>query len=191
MGQNVQRVLSELHRDHRNMGLCLSILEREANRIYDNGEMDIELMHDVMTYMTGYPDAVHHPRENRLYSELKNTHPELSPGFSQIYTDHKTIAEQGLKLRDEFEGAAAGSAVRRKTLVADALRYVETLRSHMRWEESDLFRRCEALVDNDREVDLDDDEGAGDDPLFGRQAEARFAKLFACIEEANRSPSEA
>jgi len=183
MGQNVRHVLSELHLDHRNMGLCLKILEREANRIYDNQEMDVELMHDVMTYMTGYPDAVHHPRENRLYAELKETYPELSPGFSQIYTDHKTIAEQGLALRDDIEGAAAGSAVRRNKLVADALRYVETLRSHMRWEESDLFRRCEALVSTDEDVDLGGDEGASDDPLFGGQTEARFRKLFASIEE--------
>ena len=185
MAQNVRAVLAELHADHRNMGLCLAVLEREANRIYDNEEMDIELMHDVMTYMVGYPDAVHHPRENRLYAELKQARPEHCRDLSRIYTDHQTIADRGLELRQMFEAAAAGAAVKRKQLVADALRYVETLRNHMRWEEADLFKRCGELDQYDPE-EVSDENPLADDPLFGGETEARFARLLACIEDARQ-----
>ena len=71
MDKNAAKVLAELREDHKNMALMINLLERESNRIYAGEEPDYELLQDVMHYMTVYPDAVHHPKEDRLYAELK------------------------------------------------------------------------------------------------------------------------
>ena len=71
MDNNVANVLTELRQDHRNMGLMLNLLEQESNRLFDGDDTDFELLHDVMHYMTVYPDTVHHPKEDRIYAELK------------------------------------------------------------------------------------------------------------------------
>ena len=68
--KNAAKVLAELREDHKNMALMLNLLERESNRIYEGEEPDYELLQDIMHYMTVYPDAVHHPKEDRLYAEL-------------------------------------------------------------------------------------------------------------------------
>ena len=160
------------------MALLLTVLETESNRIYTGEEPDYELVFDVMQYMTIYPDAVHHPKEDRLYAELKSVRPDLSAGFDRITVDHRSIAEKGLKLREDIESIGSGSFVRRKTVVGDALRYVNTLRSHMQWEELDLFRRCEEMAAQGHEIVVDAGFIDKSDPLFGDDVDSRFKLLF-------------
>ncbi len=178
MSNDVTRVLAELRRDHRNMNLCLDVLEREANRMYDNELPDFEIICDAMSYMTVYPDAVHHPKEDRLYAELKSVRPDLSRGFDRIADDHRKIAEEGLELRVDLESITSGSFVRRKKVVADALRYVNNLRSHMQWEELDLFNRCETMASEGHDIYFEDIFIDRVDPVFGHQTEARFNRLM-------------
>ena len=184
MSNDVMKILGELRQDHKNMALLLDLLERESNRIYEGEEPDYELIHDVMQYMTVYPDAVHHPKEDRLYAELKSVRPDLSGGFDRITVDHRSIAEQGLQLRDDIASISSGSFVRRKKVVAEALRYVNTLRSHMQWEELDLFRRCEEMASEGHDIVVDTGFVDKTDPLFGEAAEGQFKHLLDGIEKA-------
>lgn len=182
MENNVAEVLSQLREDHKNMSLMLNLIERESNRLYDGEEPDYELLHDVMHYMTVYPDAVHHPKEDRIYAELKTVRPDLSTGFARITVDHRSIAEQGTLLRDRMAAISSGSMVNRKTVVADALRYVNTLRSHMQWEELDLFRRVEEMIAEGHNVIDAAVFPQTDDPVFGDEVEKKFKRLFTNIE---------
>lgn len=184
MSKDVMQILAELRLDHRNMALLLNLLEREANRLYDGEEPDYDLMHDVMQYMTIYPDAVHHPKEDLLYAELKAARPDLSAGFEKIRNDHRDIAELGTRARDDLASIASDAFVNRKTIVADALRYVNTLRDHMRWEDTDLFRRCEEMAAAGHDLVVDSTLVGRGDPLFGEEAQARFSNLLKGIEAA-------
>jgi hemerythrin-like domain-containing protein len=178
MQTDVASILANLRQEHRNMTRLLNLLERESNRIEAEQDADIELMQDVMHYMTVYPDAVHHPKEDRIYAELKKIRPELSEGFSRITLDHHAIAEQGMQLRNDIELIQAGAMVKRKAVVRDALRYANTLRNHMQWEELDLFRRIEEMIKSGhRHLDTADWPHIAD-PVFGPQLEDRFRRLF-------------
>ena len=108
MDKNAAKVLAELREDHRNMALMLNILERQSNRIYEGEEPDYELLQDIMHYMTVYPDAVHHPKEDRIYAELKAVRPDLSTGFERITMDHRHIAELSVRLRDDIAAINSG-----------------------------------------------------------------------------------
>jgi hemerythrin-like domain-containing protein len=78
--ENVARILEELRQDLRNMALLLDLLERECDHIREGSSTDFELIHDIMHYMTTYPDTVHHPKEDLLYEELKSIRPDLAGG---------------------------------------------------------------------------------------------------------------
>ncbi|NOX67671.1 MAG: hypothetical protein GXP15_00650 [Gammaproteobacteria bacterium] len=183
MSDEIKRILDELRQDHKNMTLLLNMIEREANRIYEGGDSDFEVIQDVMHYMTVYPDAVHHPKEDRLYAELKAARPDLAAGFGRITRDHRNICENGLRLRDELDSASAGSFIRRKTLVGDALRYVNELRSHMQWEELDLFRRCDEMAAEGHVIIIDANLVSHGDPLFGERNHTEFNRLLKSIEQ--------
>ncbi|MDX1405981.1 MAG: hemerythrin domain-containing protein [Woeseiaceae bacterium] len=183
MNKNVAGVLGELRQDHRNMNLLLNLLERESNRLFDGEDTDFELLHDIMNYMTVYPDAVHHPKEDRVYAELKAVRPDLTKGFSRITVDHRNIAELGLKLRDDIASVNADAVISKNAVVSDALRYVNTLRGHMQWEELDLFRRVEEMVAEGHELIEAATFLQTPDPVFGPQVEEKFARLFESVQE--------
>ena len=182
MSNDVNKILGELREDHRNMAMLLDLIERESNLIYEGEEPDFDLVYDIMHYMTVYPDAVHHPKEDQLYAELKSIRPDLSAGFERITLDHRSISESGLKLREQLGAISAGSFVRRKTIVGNALRYVNQLRSHMQWEELDLFKRCDEMVSDGHEFIIESTVVRMSDPLFGGGSHDQFKHLLKSIE---------
>jgi len=183
MTNELASLLAELHTDHRNMASMLDVLEAESNRLYDGQDGDYELMADVMRYMTVYPDAVHHPKEDMVYAELKAVRPDLSKGFDQIVIDHRELADLGMKLRNDVEAIMSGTALRRNVVVADALRYVRRLREHMQWEERDLFIRVEEMINDGHNLIVDSELHGRMDPVFGPEVEKRFGRLFDSIQE--------
>lgn len=178
MSNEIAPILAELRQDHRNMTKLLNMLNHQAEALFDEDESDLKRMLDIMHYMTVYPDAVHHPKENRLYAELRAARPDLSKGMQRIYNEHCTIGDMSVLLRNKLEEAVAGNTVLRKAIVADALRYVESLRAHMRWEESDLFRRLDRMVADGHGVIETSTVVHRQDPLFGTNVESRFQALY-------------
>jgi len=183
MEQNVANLLSELRQDHRNMSVMLNLLELESNRLFGGEDTDFELLHDIMHYMTVYPDVVHHPKEDRIYAELKAVRPDLSSGFDRITIDHRHIAELSVRLRNDVASVNSAGVVRRKSIVADMLRYVNTLRGHMQWEELDLFRRIEEMIAEGHELLEAATFLQTSDPVFGKQVEAKFSRLYKSLEK--------
>lgn len=171
-------ILAELREDHRNIAKLLGLLDQLSEAIFDEDESGLELMADIMCYMTVYPDAVHHPKEDRLYAELRAARPDLSQGMGRVSDEHHAIGSQGKRLRDKLEMAASGNMVRRKEIVAETLRYTEALRAHMRWEESDLFRRLDRMVADGHDIVSMSKFVEQRDPVFGQKVEARFKTLF-------------
>jgi hemerythrin-like domain-containing protein len=183
MNNNVSIVLNELRQDHRNMSLMLNLLERESNRLYDDEPVDFDLIHDIMHYMTVYPDAVHHPKEDRIYAEVKAARPDLAAGFDRITVDHRSITSLSLTLRNEVDAVRSGTIVQKKQVVADLQRYVNSLRSHMQWEELDLFRRVEEMARDGHKLIEAATVLQSADPVFGPEVEENFGRLFSTVQE--------
>lgn len=187
MTDDVAKLVAELRKDHHNMRLLLDLIEREATLIYDDRSPDWDQLFDIMHYMTVYPDAVHHPKEDRLYAELKTVRPDLSAGFQRISIDHREIAESSRAIRDDIESIIAGNMVDRKAIVANTLRYVNNLRGHMQWEELDLFRRCLAMAREGHQFLTNEPDPMQHDPLFGDKVSASFEKLYQQIRRVSQS----
>lgn len=183
MTNDLASLLAELRTDHKNMTLLLDLLETESNRLYDGQDADYELMQDVMHYMTVYPDAIHHPKEDRVYAELQAVRPDLSNGLDKILVDHRDLAKLGMKIRNDIESIMSGTALRRNVIIADALRYVKRLREHMHWEEGDLFLRVEEMIHDGHALIVETDVHGNTDPVFGPETEKRFSKLYDSIQQ--------
>ena len=190
MTDDVTKLVAELRQDHHNMRLLLDLIEREATLIYDDRSPDWDLLFDIMHYMTVYPDAVHHPKEDRLYAELRAVRPDMTAGFQRISVDHREIAEAGRKIRDGVEAISAGNMVDRKEIVADTLRYVNNLRSHMQWEELDLFRRCLTMAREGHQFLTREPDPHQHDPLFGEKVAKSFENLYRQIRRSSHGAEE-
>lgn len=171
-------LLADLREDHRNMTTMLDLLERESARIRDGEKPDYELIHDIMRYMTVYSDAVHHPKEDVLYAQMKMENPELVERLARVLPEHTELARLGEALRNDVEAIASGAAVTRARIVADTVNYVANLRAHMNWEESDLFRQADSLLNAEEAMFVDISQLDKLDPVFGPEREHSFANLL-------------
>lgn len=177
MESNTQQLLQELREDHRNMALVLDVLESNVEIARADDDPDFELIDEIMHYMTVYPDAVHHPKEDLVYATLRERRPDLAVGLDDVPAEHVRIAELGTQLRNDVEAIIAGSAVRRERFIEDASEYVDRLRRHMQWEEGDLFKRVdEIFAEEDPSIDVEKFQHIKD-PVFGLEIESAFQRL--------------
>jgi hemerythrin-like domain-containing protein len=176
------RILEELREDHRNLARLLDLLEAECRDVPDDGEPDMELLLDIMHYMTVYPDAIHHPREDLVYTALREHCEDLAGGLENVPSDHREIAELGATLRKDVEAIISGAAVTRQHLLEDLVNYVGHLRRHMEWEETDLFPRADSLAKDNETATIDVSQHLGEDPVFGATTARSFTNLLANLE---------
>ncbi len=170
--------MAELREDHRNMAIVLDLLERLVDEMEAGKDPDFELFDEIMRYMTVYPDAVHHPKEDVVYEQLREKRPDLSEGLDDVPGDHRDIARLGSLLRDEVEAINAGAAVLRDTMIEDTTAYIKRLRGHMQWEEDDLFARIDKMLDAEpHQVDVSEWQHIKD-PVFELEIEAGFRRLM-------------
>lgn len=181
MKSSTRQLLAELREDHRNMAVVLNVLEKTANSAESGDDPDFELIDEIMHYMTVYPDAVHHPKEDIVYAELQTNRPDLATGLEDVPEDHWQIAALGTQLHDDVKAIVAGTAVRREQLVADLQQYVDRLRNHMRWEETDLFPRVDKMLDTDSHEFAVGQFMNIKDPVFELEVEGAFRRLMASL----------
>ncbi|MBT8068031.1 MAG: hemerythrin domain-containing protein [Gammaproteobacteria bacterium] len=185
MPSEARTMMKELREDHRNMAIVLSLLEDAVEEASAGDDPDFELVEEIMRYMTVYPDAVHHPKEDIVYGQLRSKRPDLADGLDDVPGDHADIAALGSNLRDEVEAIVAGAAVRRDKFIEDAGRYVERLRNHMSWEERDLFSRIDKMIEADpQEFDVEAFDHIKD-PVFELEVEAGFRRLLGTLKPAS------
>jgi len=181
MSKLVSKVLEELRTDHRNLTVLLNTLEREIARLKSMEDPDYELLHDIMTYMTGYPDAVHHKKEDWVYAKMAAIRPAMQRDLTRIEHDHAEISNLGSKLLSDIKAIESGTVMRRFDVVEDARAYLTRQRDHMHWEDEKLFPLIDSLKD---ELDLGtvpDRVATMADPVFGPNVEHDFRDLFEVI----------
>ena len=182
MDADARILMDELRRDHRNMAIVLDLLDQIVADMEGGKDPDCELFEEIMRYMTVYPDAVHHPKEDVMYEKLRTKRPDLADDLDHVPDDHRELARLGSLLRSEVEAINAGSAVvRRDRLIDDTAAYSRFLRKHMAWEEEDLFSRIDLMLNAEPyTVDISSIENARD-PVFELEVEAGFRRLLASL----------
>ena len=186
MTKHVSQVLDELKIDHRNLAVLLEMLEREVARLKSREDPDYDLLHDIMQYMTGYPDAVHHKKEDWIYARMASVRPAMKRDLARIEHDHAEIGNLGNKLLNDINAIESGTVMRRFDVVDDARRYLTRQRDHMRWEDEKLFPLIDSLK---AELDLSTAPSSVStmpDPVFGPSVENTFRRLFEAIQ--NEAP---
>jgi len=182
MKNAVEKLLSDLRSDHRNMALLLDALDAEIDKLTAEVEPNYSLVRDIMSYVTEYPDIVHHPKEDFVYRHLKTVRPDVHTSLERVEADHKYIEEWGLTLKHDIAALSKSVIPGRDELVAELRQYMEQLREHMYWEETELFSLADELqhYGDWSKVVLANNEIS--DPLFGSPVERKYRSLLASIQ---------
>lgn len=174
--------LERLRQDHQNFQKLLELLEAELDRIAALEREDVELMQDIMHYITRYSDRVHHPTEDLIYERMARRAPETCEQLAEVPRDHEALAGESNAFAETLRTVCDGGLVLRDDLVEQGRAYVAHLRSHMTLEERHLFPMADQVLVTADLSEVDEALDAMRDPVFGDVVEQDFRNLYESIQ---------
>ena len=175
-------VQERLGADHRNTARLLTLMAREAQRVRSALPADIDLMREVMRYLTSYSDKVHHPLEDLMFESLADIEPAARDAVARMEREHTVLAASGARLFDSLQIVADGAMASRDDIVNACDDYIESLRAHMSYENETVFPYADRALDEATWRAIAARFEAEQDPVFGPVRDADYADLLAYIE---------
>ena len=131
--------MQQLIADHRNFAVFIDILEGQADRLEAGERTDLEVVEAILGYLHRYGDQCHHPREDLLYAQLRQRHPQASEGTSGLEADHAQMHEATKRLLHEVRTVCDGSELDAYALAQRLSGFVIHYRAHFDAENEHLF----------------------------------------------------
>jgi hemerythrin-like domain-containing protein len=180
---NANQILDLLHQDHQNISRLLDIFDKQIEIMHKGEDPNYRLMQDIMHYMGHYPDAFHHPREEKIFEKIKNNSADIFDTVKRLADEHIIMAEQGIIITDKLTEILNGSIVSMAAIYELTKEYLELTRNHINSEENQLFPQAEELLSTEDWQDISESISHVDDPLFGKTVEDFYRYLYSCIQQ--------
>lgn len=172
-------VVAALIAEHRYAARLLDVLEQQLDLVARDRALDVEAALGVMDYMTRYPDAYHHPREDAMFARLARRDPRLRTRIAELERAHRTIGAAGRKLLDALQRRRGGGG--ESALTSRIADYVSALREHMAIEEREVFPRARRLLGDEDLVAIERDFRRVTDPIFEASVRDAYAAYPAVV----------
>jgi hemerythrin-like domain-containing protein len=171
-------LLRQLKRDHANLLRLLAVLERQLDDFHAGREHDLDLMCELIEYVSSYEDQVHHPTEDLVFERLKAVTEEKRVAVETLEEQHRTLASMTKQFRDSLEAIMHEGVVLRHEVEAQGRAMVKLLRRHMDLEEGEVFPLAEERLEEGDWTRAEAQAPKYNDPVFGNPDPARFRTLF-------------
>jgi len=179
-------IMEQLEIDHRNVALMMKLLEAELDVVHDMDNADFELMHDVMRYMTHYPDRVHHPMEDLLFDRMRSEDPAVREATEALRREHVGLLEKGQAFLEMLRRVVDGAMVERTELEERGRDYVAFMRHHMTREDEQVFPHAARTLSEDDWAAIASAFAEMSDPVFGPIVDEEFRSLLEHIRQRAR-----
>lgn len=177
-------ILAELHQEHVNLKRLLEMLERKVARFRAGTHPNFQLISDVISYVGGYADTHHHPREDRIYAHFQGRNAELDAKMAQSEQEHGELKKLSGALFESVEGVLNDAAVVPIEQLIDQLeQFVQLESRHLDLEEGEVFPRIDALASPDDWQQVEAENPSPTDPLFGLKQADEYRDLYRALLE--------
>ncbi len=179
-GNDEALVLSRLEEDHHHLSKVMRVLEAQlARRNDDDEEVDWSLLAEVLAYVSEYPDAVHHPLEDRMFDKVLDK--GLTPAERELVhfnlSQHAEIIGATSRLAADIDRILNDIVVPIDVVVEHCERYLDMQRSHMRNEQVHLFPLAQRLLEEADWREIAEELARQEDPMF-KLRQGRYDSLY-------------
>ena len=87
----MSRLMEELQRDHKRIDKVLTLLESQIEALENDGDPDLALLQDALDYVEHYPDLIHHPREDVIYTAFRRRSLDANVVIDGLLSEHATM----------------------------------------------------------------------------------------------------
>ena len=179
----MHKILQSLHVDHVNLMQLLTLVRRELHATEDR-DADYNLIMDVLDYIQNYADAVHHVRENQIYTRLLEAYPDRAPLVERLFSEHKRLQESTIEAITALSNALNDVILDKSSLEGSVENYLIAQQDHMSVEEREMFPLVDSVFAADDWQHVATRIDAGEDPLFGAQIKDRYRALYDSLKAA-------
>jgi hemerythrin-like domain-containing protein len=171
-------ILATLYAEHRYMGTLLRLLESQLELLEQDEPVDAQVLYESLHYMTEYPDAFHHPREDLVYQRAGELDPKLADSVDTLQREHDYLTElggQALALIRSWQESAVDSAKLESAIRA----YIDTLYGHMGAEEALVFPEIDRVLSAEDWAELEQEDilAPAPDPIFGPKVDREYRNI--------------
>ena len=182
----MRTIIDELTKDHANISRIITLLEVQLAAFHVDRHPDYTLMSDAMHYMIHYQDLFHHPKEDAVLVKLLTRQASARPVTDELSKQHAELAQKGKQFLELLLSVESEEMVTRTALESSGREYVALLRAHIAKEESELFPRALAALDNADWRDIDEQMASRHDPVFGGSVEQEYRALYDYLKQQER-----
>jgi hemerythrin-like domain-containing protein len=171
-------VLATLYAEHRYMSTLMKLLADQLDAVEQGEDVEGHVLYESLHYMTHYPDAFHHPREDLVYQRAGELDSKLADSVDTLQREHDYIAKLGARSLREVERWQAGELPANKALKVSR-EYIDTIYQHMNVEEKLVFPQIEKVLTPEDWRALEQEELINPvaDPVFGPQVAREYRNL--------------
>lgn len=171
-------IMTRLALDHTRLAQLLDLFDHLLDRFHDGEEPDYELMSEMLGYMEGYQDTIHHPTEDLIFRRALDKGAQRRDIFDVLRHQHDRLPQLNKRFRQSLEGIVHEAVLPREEVEAQGRELVATLRQHMALEDQEAFPIAEERLDEADWEALEALAPSADDPLFGVTDPQRYRSLF-------------
>jgi hemerythrin-like domain-containing protein len=180
-------MLSRLQLEHDNILKSLNLLELQYLDMCRGRTPDYSLMRSIIVYIQEYPEQIHHPMEDMVFSILLERLDDAEDNVEfvqRIITEHTQLEDVTRRLRESLESMLKGM-VPEETLKQQLSEFLAGMRQHIIMEETELYPLIQKVLTNKDWNKLQSMLPILDDPIFGRRTRDDYERLYREIEDKN------
>ena len=182
---NEIKMLNRLLLEHDNILRKLNLLEMQFLDMCRGKSPDYSLMRSILVYIQEYPEQIHHPLEDMIYSILLERSDEVE--FVQdLITEHTQLEVDTRILRESLESMKNGFVSKEK-LKRQLSKFLVGQRHHIYIEEVEVYPAVQRVLTKNDWKKLQAMVPLLDDPFFGRRTRNDYEVLYREIEERSRA----
>ena len=178
MGASVMpQVLDVLRQEHTNIATLLRTLEWQVTEFESGNQPDYDVIGATLDYFLSFPDVYHHPKEELLFSKLRDRDPGAANRIGDLRIAHQELAARARKFATALRAVLAEAEMPREALIRWSRGFIDLQRQHIDMEESTFFPTAEKALTAKDWTDLTALIKREDDPLFDEEVDQRFEQL--------------
>jgi len=166
-----------LRLEHANIAKLLRLVEDQLQRIEGGGPVDQSLLLLAYEYLSGYPDACHHPKEDLVFRKLQRRDPGACAALVDLAAEHEELGQLTERFGHDAREAGGASDAGAGALVESMRRLLGFYKGHMTREEREFFPTALRCLTRTDLAEIDFDLFDRQDPLFHHEAEQKFDRL--------------
>ena len=185
-GTPLTHSLRILQQEHQNLARLLDIMEEQIGDIDASQAPDYRLLQTIADYLSGYPDEVHHPKEDLIFRRLERRDSDAASKLGRILDEHTELREFTKKFAAIVVDSTSSIASRPKQIVQSAEELVGYYRHHIEMEEKYFFPAARRVLNRDDWAEIDYALSERTDPLFDETV-TKYAEVRANILRINKA----